>query len=76
LYPPCGTEIFKVFASRQSIDFEFIAQTKGKGVKGNFMAFEKLFAESYRFGIRGGSSNLSSTDGSIFDLLFRIKQAD
>lgn len=71
LSPPFGTELFKVFASRQEIDVEDIASTKGEGMRGNLSVLEGLVKHSY--GMRGAPlTNISKPDGATFNLLFTI----
>lgn len=72
LSPPYGTEVFKVFASRQEIDVEQIANTKGEGTRGNLSVLESLVKSSY--GMRGaGVNNISKADGSTGNIIFTIK---
>lgn len=72
--PPYGTEIFKVFVSKQEIDMEDIAATGGAGSRGNFTPLEGLVKRSYGAGTRGTeTNNLGNTDGSCFNVLFEIE---
>jgi hypothetical protein len=73
LSPPFGTEVFKVFAARQKIDLEFIDNTRGQKPRGNFTVLERLVKHSYNLGIKGDLSGIGKADGSIQNLLFRIK---
>jgi len=72
LYPPCGKEIFKVFASVDKIDLEDIANTHGEGRRGNLCPFEMLVKRSYN-SRSGGDENISNADGSSYNLYFDIK---
>ena len=73
--PPYGTEIFKIFASRQKIDMEDIATTRGAGTRGNLSVLEKLVQKSYEVGTRGvETNNTGNSDGSCFSLPFEIIQ--
>ncbi|MDZ4794841.1 MAG: caspase family protein [Bacteroidota bacterium] len=72
--PPCGDEIFKIFVSKEMINMEIIANSQG--TKGSFKVLEKLVKNSYSVAAKGPKNeNVSSTDGSIFNLLFRIVPA-
>ncbi len=72
--PPCGDEIFKIFVSREVINMEVIANSMG--AKGNFKPLERLIKDSYTVTSKGPKKeNISGTDGSIFNLLFRIVPA-
>ena len=69
LEPPCGKEIFKIFASADKIDLETIASTHGEGKKGSLHPFEMLLKRSYQS--RAGITTSSS--GSSYNLYFDIK---
>ncbi len=72
--PPYGTEIFKVFASKQQIDMEDIATTRGEGTRGTFTVLENLVRKSYDAVTRGvDADNIGNADGSCFNLMFEIK---
>ena len=72
--PPYGTEIFKVFASKQQIDLEQIATTRGADTRGNLTLLESLVKKSYSESTRGADAdNISNADGSCFNLMFEIK---
>jgi len=72
LSPPCGKEIFKVFASADKIDLEDIANTRGEGKRGNLSPFEALVKKSYD--LRSGQGqNMSNANGSSYNLYFDIK---
>jgi hypothetical protein len=73
--PPYGTEIFKIFVSRERIDMEDIATTRGVGTRGRFSVLEGLVKKSYEVGTRGTETdNIRNADGSTFNLLFQIKE--
>ena len=72
--PPYGTELFKIFVSKQKIDMEEIATTRGEGTRGNLSVLEGLVKKSYEAGTRGTeTNNIGNADGSCFNLLFEIK---
>lgn len=74
LFPPFGMEIFKIFVSRKPIDMEGISDSRGATSRGNFTVLAKLVKDSYTMASRGyNSESLSNTDGSTFNVLFRIK---
>ena len=75
LSKPYGTEVFKVFVSEKEIDLELMATRKfqsGNGIqkRGDLTQIENLLIDSYQPMIKRGGG---SADGSISDLLFRIK---
>ena len=74
LSKPYGTEVFKVFVSEKEIDLEPMATRKfqsGNTIqkRGDLTQIENLLIDSYQPMIKRGGS----ADGSISDLLFRIK---
>jgi hypothetical protein len=74
VYPPCGKEIFKIFASDDKIDLEDIAGNRGEGKRGNLRPFERLVNRSYN--LRGGSGEpFSNSNGSSYNLYFDITPA-
>lgn len=75
LSKPYGTEVFKVFVSEKEIDLEPMATKKfqsGNTIqkRGDLTQIENLLIDSYQPIIKRGGG---SADGSITDLLFRIK---
>ena len=75
LSKPYGTEVFKIFVSEKEIDVEPMATKKfqlGNSIqkRGNLTQIESLLMDSYQPVIKRGSI---ATDGSILNLLFRIK---
>lgn len=75
LSKPYGTEVFKVFVSEKEIDLEPMATKKfqsGNSIqkRGDLTQIESLLIDSYQPVIKRGSN---ATDGSILNLLFRIK---
>lgn len=75
--PPLGTEIFKVFVTTSEINVEGLAtpeseQVKTRG-KGLVEEFEKLAVKTTEFKTRGANVSVKPTDGSVFNILFRIK---
>ncbi len=72
LAPPCGKEIFKIFASTDRIDLESIANSNGAGRRGNLKPFERLVQQS--FNSRSTTDqNIGTADGSSYNLYFDIK---
>jgi hypothetical protein len=72
--PPYGTEIFKIFVSKQEIDMEGIATSRGAASRGNFTVLEKLVKKSYGVATRGTTTeNMGNADGSTYNMLFLIK---
>jgi len=68
--PPCGTEIFKVFVSREKIDLPNLATQGSKDFK---KAMEAMYAELETAGSKSGNSNVMiSNEGSVFNIQFRI----
>ncbi|HTB51790.1 MAG TPA: caspase family protein [Ferruginibacter sp.] len=71
IYPPYGTEVFKIFGSSTEIDLESITSTKGEGTRGNLSVLEGLVKNSY--GTRGAQgTDVNNADGTTNNLLFRI----
>ncbi|HQR92985.1 MAG TPA: caspase family protein [Sediminibacterium sp.] len=75
LSKPYGTEVFKVFVSEKEIDLEPMATKKfqlGNTIqkRGDLTQLELLLLDSYQTVIKRGNS---ASDGSIMNLLFRIK---
>ena len=76
LGPPFGTEIFKVFVTTKEIDVEGLATPEDEQVKtrGALSEFEKLMINSRNITTRGATVSVKPTDGSLFNILFRIKE--
>ena len=74
LSPPVGQEILKIFVSKDRIDLEDIATSRGATTRGNLSFLENLVKKSYDSATRGAGDveNLSGANGKIFNLLFRI----
>ena len=71
---PCGNEIFKIFVSKEPINMEVIVNYKG-GAKGSFKPLESLVNDSYNIASKDATStNISNADGSVYNLLFTIKE--
>lgn len=69
--PPYGIEVFKIFASKELIDIEDLATTRGIGTRGSLSVLETLLQKSYNS--RGaGPEDLSNKDGSTYNLVFQI----
>jgi metacaspase-1 len=74
--PPTGMETFKIFVSETEINLESIATGGGTMSRGNFTVLENLVNNSYHIATRGAKvENITKTDGSTYNLLFRIKPA-
>jgi hypothetical protein len=73
--PPLGMENFKVFVSEKEINMESIATSAGTKSRGDFSVLEQLVNNSYSMATRGGKvENTGKSEGSTFNLLFRIKR--
>lgn len=77
LAPPLGIEIFKVFVTTKEINVEGLATPESEQVKTrgniNLSEFERLVVRSGNINTRGATVSVKPTDGSVFNLLFRIK---
>ncbi|WP_443938168.1 caspase family protein [Pedobacter sp. MW01-1-1] len=76
LYPPYGSEVFKIFISDEAIDMENIATKRDAATvqgRGSFNSLEKLVKKSFDGKRGGGTSNVSSADGSVSSLIFEIR---
>jgi hypothetical protein len=73
LCPPYGMEIFKIFVSQSEIDMEIIAESSGKKRGGNFSVLQELVGNSYNTATRGGKVGNSKAEGTVYNLIFRIK---
>jgi hypothetical protein len=67
--PPYGMEIFKVFASSNVLDLESITTSKGSGQGEELKPMAQLLSNSFN----GASARGATSEGTIFDVLFRIK---
>lgn len=78
IYPPYGTEVFKVFASSEPIDFRPMHTNKGKpdGARGVEKDIETLFGGTYQIATRGGGSKdlRGGTKVSTVSTTFKIVQ--
>ena len=74
-YEPYGTEIFKVFASREPINLSPIIVSKGVGTRGSSSPLEAILQDTYQ-NTRGPQVKVSSipseSSGSTFEFIFRI----
>ena len=74
-YEPYGTEIFKVFASKDPINLSPIINAKGNGTRSSANLLEAILQESYQK-TRGPNVKVSSipveSSGSTFEFIFRI----
>lgn len=73
MYPPTGTETFKVFVSEDEINMEDIANSKGAASRGNLNALSKLLNNSYNIATRGPQPAEEKAEGSTYSIAFRIK---
>jgi hypothetical protein len=74
-YQPYGTEIFKVFASREPINLSSVINSKGTGTRGSSNSLEAILQDTYQ-NTRGPKVKVSSmpseSSGSTFEFIFRI----
>jgi len=74
-YQPYGTEVFKVFASKEPINLSPIINSKGVGTRGSSNPLEAILQDSYQ-NTRGPKVKVSSlpseSSGSTFEFIFRI----
>lgn len=68
--PPFGTEVFKVFVSRDKIDMEQIATSKGSGSRGNLNSLESLFKDTYSKS--RGEPKAVKADGMTLSIPFNV----
>ncbi|MFT3705347.1 MAG: caspase family protein [Agriterribacter sp.] len=73
MYPPTGTETFKIFVSEDEINMEDISNSKGAAPRGNLNALSKLLNNSYNLATRGPQPAEEKAEGSTYSLAFRIK---
>jgi hypothetical protein len=74
MFPPFGTEVFKIFASATKIDLENIANYNGQSSRGNLTPLEMLVKKLYNAREAVGS-NAANGNATVTNLLFRIKPA-
>jgi hypothetical protein len=76
-YEPYGTEVFKVFASREPINLSPIISSKGIGTRGSSNPLETILQDTYQ-NTRGPKVKVSSmpseSSGSTFEFIFRIRK--
>jgi hypothetical protein len=74
-YEPYGTEIFKVFASREPLNLSPIINSKGVGTRGSSNPLETILQDTYQ-NTRGPKVKVSSmpseSSGSTFEFIFSI----
>jgi len=74
-YEPYGTEVFKVFASKEPINLSPIINSKGVGTRGSASPLEAILQDTYQ-NTRGPKVKVSSmpaeSSGSTFEYIFRI----
>lgn len=71
---PFGTDVYKLFASKQPLDLEYLANAKGSApLKGNFSILEKLFNHSYELGYQAKSAVKGRAEGSISTIIVQVK---
>jgi metacaspase-1 len=73
--PPYGTEVFKIFASTEPLDFSPIISSRGerKASRSTINPIESLFQSSYHFGTRGGKAGTLSVDAEVTTSTFTFK---
>jgi hypothetical protein len=76
-YEPYGTEVFKVFASKEPINLSPIIVSKGVGTRGSSSPLEAILQDTYQ-NTRGPQVKVSSmpseSSGSTFEFIFRIEK--
>lgn len=76
-YQPYGTEVFKVFASKEPINLSPIINSKGVGTRGSSNPLEAILQDTYQ-NTRGPKVKVSSmpseSSGSTFEFIFRIEK--
>jgi hypothetical protein len=74
-YEPYGTEVFKVFASKEPLNLSPIIVSKGVGTRGSSSPLEAILQDTYQ-NTRGPQVKVSSmpseSSGSTFEFIFRI----
>jgi hypothetical protein len=74
-YPPYGTEIFKVFASREPVNLSSVIVSKGSGTRGSSSPLEAILQDTYQ-NTRGPNTKVSSmpseSSGSTYEFIFKI----
>jgi len=74
-YEPYGTEIFKVFASKEPLNLSPIINSRGIGTRGSSNPLEAILQDTYQ-NTRGPKVKVSSmpseSSGSTFEFIFRI----
>lgn len=73
MFPPTGNEVYKIFVSEKMINMEYITNTKGANLRGDFTPLEKLFRTSYKTNSRGTPAILEGANGSCYNFLFEIR---
>ena len=69
--PPFGTEVLKIFVTREPLNLEYIKSTRGAGeTKGMKSAFDKFFKSTYA--LTRGTSVSIDPDGTVFSYPFKI----
>lgn len=71
---PYGTEIFKVFTSRNEMDMEQLIGSHGNSVRGDITYMEKLVKKTFHQNARGDNST-GAQEGSCSNLVFEIVPA-
>lgn len=73
--PPYGTEVFKLFASTEAIDFSPIISTRGapKAGRDDTNPLESLFRNSYQLNKRGGKAGTLNVDAEATTSTFTFK---
>lgn len=74
IFPPTGTEVFKLIASQDPINLEPIVLSKGTGTRGNMNPLEQLLANSYGNTRGSGVSTVPAGSANTFTLVFKIEK--
>jgi hypothetical protein len=74
-YEPYGTEVFKVFASKEPLNLSPIINSRGIGTRGSSNLLETILQDTYQ-NTRGPKVKVSSmpseSSGSTFEFIFKI----
>lgn len=72
---PFGLEVLKIFVTTKEINLEGLATPKTTTTRGNLSMLEGLVAESSATATRGPKVvSVKEAEGSVYNLLFRIKE--
>lgn len=74
IFPPTGTEVFKLIASQDPINLEPIVLNKGTGTRGNMNPLEQLLANSYGNTRGSGVSTVPAGSANTYTIVFKIEK--